>query len=66
MLKEAIDGVSAAAHKSDVQAQAVASGKANVIDLVSAVAEAETTIGTLVAVRDSVIQSYQDIIRMTI
>jgi flagellar hook-basal body complex protein FliE len=66
VLKEAIDGVSAAARKSDVQAQAAASGKANVIDLVTAVAEAETAIDALVAVRDNVIQSYQEIMRMTI
>jgi flagellar hook-basal body complex protein FliE len=66
VLKEAIDGVSATAHKSDVQAQAMASGKANVIDLVTAVAEAEAAIDALVAVRDSVIQSYQEIMRMTI
>lgn len=66
LLKEAIDGVGAAGRKSDVQAQAVANGKANVIDVVTAIAEAETAIGTLVAVRDNVIQSYQEIMRMTI
>lgn len=66
LLKEAIDGVGAAGRRSDVQAQAVASGKANVVDVVTAVAEAETAVGTLVAVRDNVIQSYQEIMRMTI
>jgi len=44
----------------------VANGKANVIDVVTAVAEAETAISALVAVRDNVIQSYQEIMRMTI
>ena len=66
LLKEAIDGVSAAGRKSDTQVQAVANGKANVVDLVTAVAEAETAISALVAVRDNVIQSYQEIMRMTI
>jgi flagellar hook-basal body complex protein FliE len=66
VLKEAIDGVSAASRKSDVQTQAVASGRANVIDVVTAVAEAETAITALVAVRDNVIQSYQEIMHMTI
>ena len=34
----------AAAQKSDVQAQAVAAGKANMVDVVTAVAETETTV----------------------
>jgi hypothetical protein len=44
-------------------AQPVASRKANVIDLVTAVAE--TAIDALAAVRDNVIQSFQEIMRMT-
>jgi len=66
LLKEAIDGVSAASRKSDAQAQAMASGKTNVIDVVTAVAEAETAVSALVAVRDNVISSYQEIMRMAI
>jgi flagellar hook-basal body complex protein FliE len=66
MLREALSGVEAAGHKSDVQAQAVATGKANVIDVVTAVADAETAVSALVAVRDNVIASYQEIMRMTI
>jgi flagellar hook-basal body complex protein FliE len=66
LLKDAIDGVVAAGRKSDMQAQSVAGGKANVIDVVTAVAEAETAVSALVAVRDNVIQSYQEIMRMTI
>ena len=51
----------------DVQAQPVANRKANAIDLVTAVAEeAETAIDALAAVRANVIQSYQEIMRMTI
>jgi flagellar hook-basal body complex protein FliE len=66
LLKEAIDTVGAAGRKSDAQAQAMATGKANVIDVVTAVAEAETAVSALVAVRDSVIQSYQQVMSMTI
>lgn len=66
LLKDAISGVSAAGHKSDAQAKALVSGKANVVDLVTAVAEAETAVSALVAVRDNVISSYQEIMRMTI
>jgi flagellar hook-basal body complex protein FliE len=66
LLKDVMDGVAAAGRKSDSQAQAVASGKANVVDVVTAVAEAETAVTALVAVRDNVIQSYQQIMSMTI
>lgn len=45
---------------------AVAAGKANVVDVVTAVAESETAIQTLVAVRDRVISAYEDIMRMQI
>jgi flagellar hook-basal body complex protein FliE len=52
--------------KSDGQTLAMASGKANVIDVVTAVAETEVAVGTLVSVRDRMIQSYEDIMRMPI
>ena len=64
--QEAHQGVDAAGHKSDVQAQALASGKANVIDVVTAVAEAETAVSALVAVATTSMQSYQEVMRMTI
>jgi flagellar hook-basal body complex protein FliE len=66
VLKDVIDAVSEAAHKSDAQAQAVASGKANMIDVVTAVAETETTFQTLVSVRDKVIAAYEDVLKMQI
>ncbi len=64
VLKDVIDAVSAAAQKSDAQAQAVAAGKANMIDVVTAVAETETTFQTLVSVRDKVIAAYEDVSKM--
>ena len=42
------------------------SGKANVMDVVTAVAETDVAVSTLVSVRDRVIQSYEDIMRMPI
>ena len=66
VLKNVIDGVSQAAHKSDLQAQAVANGKANMVDVVTAVAETETAVQTLVSVRDKVIAAYEDILKMPI
>jgi len=46
-------------------AQAVA-GDANIADVVAAVTNAELTLETVVAVRDRVVQAYQDILRMPI
>jgi flagellar hook-basal body complex protein FliE len=44
----------------------VAMGKANMIDVATAVAESETAIQTMVAVRDKVIAAYEEILRMPI
>ena len=66
LVKDALGAVADAGRKSDVQAQAMASGKANMVDLVTAVAESETAITTLVSVRDRVIQAYQQIMQMPI
>jgi len=66
LLKDVIDAVAEAAKKSDTQAQAVAAGKANMIDVVTAVAETETTFQTLVSVRDKVIAAYEDVLKMQI
>jgi flagellar hook-basal body complex protein FliE len=66
MLKDVIDAVSEAGQKSDAQAQAVAAGKSNMIDVVTAVAETETTFQTLVSVRDKVIAAYEDVLKMPI
>jgi flagellar hook-basal body complex protein FliE len=66
MLKDVIDAVTEAAQKSDTQAQSVAAGKSNMIDVVTAVAETETTFQTLVSVRDKVIAAYEDVLKMQI
>ena len=66
MLKESIGSVVEAGRKSDGQTMAMAAGKANVVDVVTAVAETEVAVGTLVSVRDRVIQSYEEIMRMPI
>jgi flagellar hook-basal body complex protein FliE len=66
MLKNVLSTVVEAGRKSDGQTQAMAAGKANVVDVVTAVAETEVAVGALVAVRDKVIQSYEEIMRMPI
>jgi flagellar hook-basal body complex protein FliE len=66
VLKEAVGGVLDVGRKSDAQTVAMASGKANVMDVVTAVAETDVAVSTLVSVRDKVIQAYEDIMKMAI
>jgi flagellar hook-basal body complex protein FliE len=66
ILKDAMQTVTEAGRRSDTQAQAVATGKANMIDVVTAVAESETAIQALVSVRDKVIAAYEEILKMPI
>ncbi len=66
ILKDVMAAVTAVGRKSDAQAQAVAVGKANMIDVVTAVAESETAVQALVSVRDRVIAAYEDILKMPI
>ena len=66
LLKDAIGSVLDAGKKSDAQTVAMASGKANVMDVVTAVAETDVAVSTLVSVRDRVIASYEDIMKMPI
>ena len=66
MLKDALGSVVEAGRNSDSQAKAMASGKANIVDVVTAVAETEVAIEALVSVRDKVIQAYEEIMRMPI
>jgi flagellar hook-basal body complex protein FliE len=66
VLKEALGSVVEAGRKSDAQTQALAAGKANMVDVVTAVAETEVAVDALVSVRDKVIQAYEEIMRMPI
>ncbi|MEQ8369254.1 MAG: flagellar hook-basal body complex protein FliE [Alphaproteobacteria bacterium] len=66
MVKEALAGaVDAGRHSEAVSAQAVV-GEAQLVDVVTAVSNAELALETVVAVRDRVIQAYQDVLRMPI
>ena len=66
LLKDAIGSVVDGGRKADQQTVAMASGKANVMDVVTAVAETDVKISTLVSVRDKVISAYEDIMKMPI
>ena len=66
LVKEALGSVVDAGKKSDAQTMAMSAGKANVMDVVTAVAETDVAVSTLVSVRDRMIQSYEDIMKMPI
>ena len=66
VLKEALGSVMEAGRKSDAQTVAMTSGKANVMDVVTAVADTDVAVSTLVSVRDRVIAAYEDIMKMPI
>lgn len=66
LVKAAVEGTNETGKLAEAKAADLASGKANVVDLVTAVAETELAVETLVTVRDRVISAYQDIMNMPI
>ena len=66
VLKQAIGEVDNIGRKSDAQTRAVASGQANMVDVVTAVSQTEVAIDAVVAVRDKIISAYEDIMKMPI
>jgi flagellar hook-basal body complex protein FliE len=66
LLQGAVGSVAEAGRAAETQAAAAAAGRADVVDVVTAVAESEAALNTLVAVRDRVIQAYEEIMRMPI
>ena len=66
VLKEALASVNELGHKSDTQTRALANGKSDMVNVVTAVSETEVAIDAVVAVRDKVIAAYEDIMKMPI
>ncbi|MGE0755156.1 MAG: flagellar hook-basal body complex protein FliE [Alphaproteobacteria bacterium] len=65
MLKDAASDAIATQHRSEaLQLESLTGGNVDLTDLVTAVSEAELTVSTVVAIRDRVINAYQEIIRM--
>jgi flagellar hook-basal body complex protein FliE len=66
-LEKAISETVSTGKASEHQMAVTTAAKDNsIVDVVTAVSEAETTLQTVVAVRDKVIAAYQDIIKMPI
>jgi flagellar hook-basal body complex protein FliE len=66
MLSQSVQGVVDTGNNADQLSMDMLNGKANVVDMVTAVAETELAIETMVTVRDRVISAYEEIMRMPI
>lgn len=66
MLKDVLESVAETGRKSDNQSKALVQGNADIVNVVTAVAETEVAVDAVVAVRDRVIQAYEEIMRMPI
>jgi flagellar hook-basal body complex protein FliE len=66
ILAQQVQGVVEAGKTSDSMAIDMVNGKANVVDMVTALSETEIAIESMVTVRDRVISAYEEIMRMPI
>jgi flagellar hook-basal body complex protein FliE len=66
MVKNAMGDAMHASKTAESQIVAHAQGKAQLIDVATALSAAETSLETVMAVRDQVISAYQEIMRMPI
>jgi len=66
MLGQAVQGVVDAGKVSDAKAMDMVNGRADMIDVVTAISQTEMAMDTMVAVRDRVISAYEEIMRMPI
>ncbi len=65
-LGQVLENVGQSGRNAEQQTVAVMQGKADMVDVVTAVAESESALETLVAVRDKVIAAYEEIMRMPV
>lgn len=66
MVQEAVDTVVEKGRETDQKTIGLVEGKTDVVDVVTAIAETEVALETMVTVRDRVISAYEEIMRMTI
>lgn|SRR6476620_11314747 len=65
-IQQALDQAVQTGHQADDQAMKAISGGGNLTEVVTALSHAEMTLQTATAIRDRVVQAYQDIIKMPI
>jgi flagellar hook-basal body complex protein FliE len=66
ILKSAMSEVVQSSRNAETQMVNQVQGKAELVDVVTAISQAETSLETVMAVRDQVISAYQEIMRMPI
>ena len=66
MVAKAVTGTLETGQAAEQKALSMTEGKASIVDVVTAVAETELAVETLVTVRDKVISAYKDILNMPI
>ena len=66
MLSSVMGDMTSASRAAETQMSAAVQGQGSLIDVVTAVSSAEASLETVMAVRDQVIQAYQEIMRMPI
>jgi flagellar hook-basal body complex protein FliE len=66
LVKSAISDAVGASKHAEHQMAAQVAGKAELVDVVTAISAAESSLETVMAVRDQVISAYQEIMRMPI
>ncbi len=65
-MTKALGSVVDAGHQADAQSMQAIAGGGNLTDVVTAVSRAELALQSAVAIRDKVVQAYQDVMRMPI
>ncbi|HQR90958.1 MAG: flagellar hook-basal body complex protein FliE [Caulobacter sp. 12-67-6] len=66
LLKNAMNDVTQSSKAAEMKVAEQVAGKAELIDVVTAISSAEASLETVMAVRDQVISAYQEIMRMPI
>ena len=66
ILKSAMSDVMKSTKNAETQMAAQVHGKAELVDVVTAISAAESSLETVMAIRDQVINAYQEILRMPI
>jgi len=66
LLSDQVQGVINSGKASDKMSLDLLNGKANVVDVVTAVSQTQLAMESMVAVRDKVISAYEEIMRMPI
>ena len=66
LVKTALETTAASLEAGDAAAASVATGNASLVDVVTAVSAAEVSLEAAIAVRNRIIEAYQEILRMPI